>query len=189
MIEEQVAEYFFDYEVALDKAVSYLKNEYLSMRAGRANPHILDKIFVNYYDTPTPINQIANISVQDARVLAISVWDASAVKDVIKAISTSDIGINPTDDGKVIRLVFPQLTEERRIDMTKTIKRLAEEAKITCRNARRDIIELLKKHKKNSEITEDMLASYEKDVQKTLDVTTDRIEKMQVEKEREIMQI
>lgn len=189
MIEDQIAEYFFEYEVELDKAVSYLKNEYLSMRAGRANPHILDKILVNYYDAPTPINQLANISVQDARVLCISVWDSNAVKDVIKAISASEIGINPTDDGRIIRLVFPPLTEERRIEMTKTIKRLAEEAKVSCRNARRDVIELLKKHKKNSEITEDMMASYERDIQKTLDATTDKIEKLQVDKEREIMQV
>ena len=189
MTEETISDLFLEYEIELDKSIEYLKNEYQSMRAGRANPHVLDKILVNYYDTPTPINQLANVSVQDARVLAISVWDARAVKDVVKAIAASDLGINPNDDGKIIRLVFPPLTEERRRDMVKSVKKLAEDAKVTCRNARRDIIEEIKKLKKNSEISEDEATSYEKDIQKKLDAYTVKIDGLSQEKEKELMQV
>lgn len=189
MIEDIISEIFLEFEVELDKAVDYLKTEYQIMRAGRANPHVLDKIMINYYDTMTPINQLANISVQDARMIVISVWDTAIVKDITKAIATSDIGINPSDDGKIIRMVFPSLTQERRVEMTKVLKKLAEDAKITCRNARRDCLEELKKLKKNSEISEDMYASLEKDVQKTLDPYIEKIDRMQSEKEKEIMQV
>ena len=159
------------------------------MKAGRANPHVLDKVLVNYYGVPTPLNQISNISVQDARVLAISLWDASLIKEALKAISASDIGITPNDDGKIIRLVFPSLTEERRREMVKDIKKMGEDTKVIARNARRDIMDELKKLKKDSKITEDEQAGYEKDVQKTLDEAVSKIDKAMEEKEKELMQV
>lgn len=186
---EIIDELFLEYDENLEKAVNHLKNEYQSLKAGRANPHVLDKVMVNYYGVLTPLNQISNIQVQDARVLAISLWDASLMKEALKAISASDIGITPNDDGKVIRLVFPALTEERRRDMVKDIKKLGEEAKITARNARRDIMDEIKKLKKDSKITEDEQSSYEKDIQKTLDNVVAKIDKAMEEKEKELMQV
>lgn len=187
--EEQITELFLVYEDELEKTIVHLDNEFGAMRAGRANPRILDRIMVNYYDTMTPLNQISNISVQDARVLVISLWDQNALKETLKAISASDIGVNPVDDGKIIRLVFPPLTEERRKDMIKQIKKIAEETKVACRNARRDIMDKLKNYKKNSEITEDQLESYEKDVQKSLDSFIVKIDNMTAVKEKELMQV
>ena len=169
--------------------MEHQKSEYVSLRAGRANPHILDKIIVNYYGTPTPLTQISNITVQDGRVLVISLWDANAMKETLKSILASDIGINPNDDGKIIRLVFPPLTEERRKEMVKTVKKIAEDSKVACRNARRDIMDKFKQLKKDSEITEDELASNEKDIQKTLDEYITKIDEESVEKEKEVMQI
>jgi len=189
MEEDLITEYFLEFEESLEKAYNHLKSEYQSMKAGRANPHVLDKILVNYYGVPTPLNQISNISVQDARVLAISLWDASLIKEALKAISASDLGITPNDDGKIIRLVFPALTEERRRDMVKDIKKMGEDAKVITRNARRDILDALKKMKKDSVISEDDLASYEKDVQKTLDATIAKIDKAMEDKEKELMQV
>ena len=189
MEEEIITELFLEFEEALEKAYNHLKSEYQSMKAGRANPHVLDKILVNYYGVPTPLNQISNISVQDARVLAISLWDASLIKEALKAISASDLGITPNDDGKVIRLVFPALTEERRREMVKDIKKIGEDTKVITRNARRDILDELKKFKKDSKITEDELASYEKDIQKTLDATIAKIDKTIDDKEKELMQV
>ena len=189
MEEEFITELFMTYEEDLDKAVAHLKNEYQGMKAGRANPHVLDKILVNYYGVPTPLNQVSNISVQDARVLAISPWDASLVKEVVKAIVASDLGITPNDDGKIIRLVFPSLTEERRRDMVKEIKKMGEDAKVIARNARRDILDEFKKLKKDSKITEDEQAGYEKDVQKTLDGIVAKIDALMADKEKELMQV
>lgn len=189
MEQEFIEELFLEYEESLEKAVNHLKTEYQGMKAGRANPHILDKVLVNYYGVPTPLNQISNISVQDARVLAISLWDASLVKEAVKSIMASDIGITPNDDGKIIRLVFPSLTEERRREMVKEIKKMGEDAKVIARNARRDIMDELKKLKKDSEITEDEQASYEKDVQKTLDGAVAKIDKAMEDKEKELMQV
>lgn len=185
----QVRPEYEKFEGRLIKSVEHLKSEYLSVRAGRANPQILNKIVVDYYGTPTPLNQMANISVPEARMLVISLWDTSALKDVSKAISASDIGINPTDDGKTIRLIFPQLTEERRKDLVKQIKKMAEDAKIVLRNERRDIMEVIKKLKKDSIVTEDELALYEKDVQKSLDKAVEQVDKMLKEKEAEIIEI
>lgn len=189
MEQEKIDELFLEYEDDLEKAVSHLKNEYQQLKAGRANPHVLDKILVNYYGVPTPLNQISNISVQDARVLAITLWDSSLIKEALKAISASDIGITPNDDGKIIRLIFPALTEERRRDMVKEIKKMGEDAKVIARNARRDIMDSLKKLKKDSLISEDEQASLEKDVQKTLDSAVLKIEKAMEEKEKELMQV
>lgn len=187
--ENAIEELFFKYEEGLNKAFSHLKSELSSVRAGRANPHILDKILVDYYGTPTPINQIANVTVQDARMLVISCWDTNAVKETVKAISAADIGISPSDDGKIIRIVFPSLTEERRRDIVKTIKKLAEDSKIACRNERREIMEVLKKYKKDSDITEDDIVSYEKEVQKILDSYINKIDNSINEKEKEVMQV
>ena len=186
---EAVEMVFLTLSEDLDKAVTHLKNELLTIRAGRANPHILDKITVEYYGTQTPLAHISNISVQDARQLVISPWDASLVKEINKAIIASDIGITPTDDGRIIRLNFPQLTEERRRDLVKSTKKIAEDSKVICRNARRDAIEELRKMKKDSTISEDMLAGFEKDIQKELDNATAKIDALMAEKEKEIMQV
>ena len=165
---EEVEMIFIEFEEELAKAVKHYEGELSSVRAGRANPHILDKILVDYYGTPTPIQHMANVSVPEARQLLISPWDISNVKNISKAILASDLGLTPTDDGRVIRLNFPMLTEERRRDLVKQTRKLVEDTKVICRNARRDAIEQLKKLKKDGAITEDAEASYEKDVQKIL---------------------
>ena len=186
---ENVSLIFMTYEEEIAKAVKHYEGELSAVRAGRANPHILDKILVDYYGTPTPIQHMANVSVPEARQIMISPWDISNVKNISKAILASDLGLTPTDDGKVIRLNFPMLTEERRRELVKNTKKLVEETKVVCRNARRDAIEELKKLKKDSAITEDEEASLEKDVQKKLDETSAKIDKMMEEKEKEIMQV
>ena len=186
---ENVEMIFMTFDEEVEKAVKHYDSELASVRAGRANPHILDKILVDYYGTPTPINHIANISVPDGRQLAIAPWDKSNVKAISKAILASDLGITPTDDGSIVRLNFPMLTEERRRELVKNTRKLVEETKVTCRNARRDAIEALKKLKKDSEITEDEQATYEKEVQKRLDDVSAKIDKKMDEKEKEIMQV
>ena len=153
----------------MGKTVNALVSEYGAIRAGRANPQILDKIQVDYYGTPTPINQLASVSVAEARVLAIQPWDKSVLKAIEKAIQTSDIGINPQNDGSMIRLTFPPLTEDRRKELVKDIQKIAENAKVAARSIRRDCIEKLKAMKKNSEITEDDLKDGEKEIQKITD--------------------
>lgn len=159
------------------------------MRAGRANAHILDKVTVDYYGTPTPINQMANISVPEARMIVISVWDASQMKAVEKAIVDANLGIMPNNDGKVIRLVFPELTEERRRALAKDVKAAAEKTKVAVRNVRRDGIEDLRKLKKDNVISEDLLADTEKEVDKIVSAKIESIEKLQQEKETEIMSV
>ncbi len=186
---ENVNLIFMEFEEELKKATNHYEGELATIRAGRANPHILDKILVDYYGTPTPIPHMANVSVPEARQLLISPWDISNVKNISKAILASDLGLTPTDDGRVIRLTFPMLTEERRSELVKSTRKLVEDAKIASRNARRDAIEALKKLKKDGEITEDEEASYEKEVQKVLDETTEKFDKMMDEKEKEIMQV
>ena len=186
---EQVRVEFDKYETKLNKALDHLKSELLAVRAGRANPQILNKIVVDYYVTPTPLNQMANITVPEARMLVISLWDVSMVKEVSKAIAASDIGINPTDDGKSIRLVFPQLTEERRKDLIKQIKKTVEETKVILRNERRDMVETIKKFKKDNVVTEDEVVTYEKEVQKSLDNAVENADKLLKDKEAEILEI
>ena len=186
---ELIDEIFLEYEDALDKAVSHLKSELLGIRAGRANPHVLDKITVDYYGTQTPLAHVSNITVTDARSIMISPWDQSLVKEINKAIVASDLGLSPSDDGRVVRLTFPILTEERRRDLVKNTKKLGEDTKVVCRNARRDALEDLKKLKKDGVIGEDDLASYEKDIQKTLDNETVKIDNVLAEKEKEILQV
>ena len=186
---EIIDELFLEFEDKNEKAIAHLKSELQTVRAGRANPHILDKITVDYYGAPTPLAHVSNISVQDARQLVISPWDISLVKEINKAIMASDIGLTPSDDGRVIRLNFPALTEDRRRELVKSTRKTAEDTKVICRNARRDILDELKKLKKDGDISEDDLASYEKDVQKTLDVACNKIDAMMDEKEKEIMQV
>ena len=185
----QVQEEFDKYELKLSKAFDHLKSEFLSIRAGRANPQVLNRITVDYYGTPTQLNQMATITVPEARMLVISLYDTSMLKAVVKAINESDIGINPTDDGKTHRLVFPQLTEERRKDLIKQIKKIAEETKVVLRNERRDTMDALKKLKKDNAITEDDIAAYEKDVQKMLDKHIEAVDRLLKDKETEILEI
>ena len=189
MNQDIVDEIFFEYEEELEKAHNYQINEYVVIRAGRANPRILDKIVVDYYGSPTPIKQMANISVQEARILCISVWDVSQIKNITKAITASDIGITPTDDGKTIRLVFPQLTEERRKEIVKQTKKIAEDTKVAMRSARRDTMDKIKNLKKNNEISEDEQSSLEKEVQKILDNYITKVDSTFATKEKEILEI
>lgn len=173
----------------MEKTVNALKNEYASIRAGRANAAVLDKIRVDYYGTPTPINQMAAISVAEARILNIQPWDVSTLHPIEKAILASDIGINPSNDGRVIRLVFPQLTEERRKELCKEIKKTAEDSRVSIRSTRRDSIDKVKKMEKASEITEDDLKDAEKKLQDFTDKYIKEIDKVAEEKEKEIMSI
>lgn len=185
----EVGEAFEEYELSLLDTVEHLKGELNTIRAGRANPQILNKIVVDYYGTMTPINQMANITVPEARLLQISLWDAGMIKAVVKAISASDIGITPTDDGKVIRLVFPQLTEERRRELGKQVKKIGEDYKVTLRGHRRDVMDKIKNFKKNNLITEDDVAGYEKEVQKILDKNIASVDSLIKEKEDEILEV
>jgi ribosome recycling factor len=189
MINDQVTEIFDEYELDIMSTVDHLKGDLLSIRAGRANPNILNKIIVDYYGAPTPLNQMANISVPEARMLVISLWDTSMIKEVTKAIMASDLGITPTDDGKVIRLAFPQLTEERRRDLTKQVKKIGEDYKVTLRNLRRDILDKVKNFKKNNVITEDDVATCEKEVQKILDKNIADVDTIIKNKEAEILEV
>ncbi len=185
----QFKEEFDKFEESLIKGIDYLRNEFLTVRAGRANPQILNKVTVDYYGTPTPLNNMANITVPEARMLVISLWDNSMLKEVMKAIQASDIGITPTNDGKVIRLVFPQLTEERRKELTKQVKKIAEDSKVTLRNERRDIMDVIKRFKKDNIITEDEEKAYGVEVQKTLDSYIAKIDSLLKDKEAEILEI
>lgn len=185
----EVGDAFEEYELSLMDTVEHLKSELNTIRAGRANPQILNKITVDYYGALTPLNQMANITVPEARLLQISLWDTSMIKAVVKAITASDIGITPTDDGKVIRLVFPQLTEERRRDLGKQVKKVGEDYKVTLRNARRDIMDKLKAFNKNKQITDDEVATYEKEVQKILDKNIASVDALIKEKENEILEV
>ena len=186
---ESVELSLLSYEEEIEKAINYYVSELGVIRVGRANPKILDKVVVDYYGTLTPINQMANISVPEARMMLISVWDISQVKAVSKAIEAANLGVNPSDDGRVIRLVFPPLTEERRKEVVKEVNKLTEKAKVSWRNCRRDVLDEFKKMKKNNELTEDELASLEKDVQKTLDTAIEKIDKLAESKNKEIMEI
>ena len=173
----------------MEKTLDALDREYSAIRAGRANPKVLNNIVVDYYGTPTPLNQMAAISVPEPRLLTIQPWDASTLKEIEKAINTSDIGINPQNDGKVIRLAFPQLTEEHRKALVKDVSKKAEEAKIAIRNIRRDAMDDIKKLKKDNAITEDDQKDGEKELQKITDSYIKQIEEMSEKKEKEILSI
>ncbi len=176
-------------EEKMSKTVGVLNNEYSSLRAGRASAAVLDKVRVDYYGTPTPVNQMAAISVSEARILTIQPWDASSLGAIEKAILASEIGINPQNDGKIIRLVFPQLTEERRKELGKDVKKMAEDSKVAIRSIRRDGIDKAKKMQKDSEITEDDLKNAEKKIQDITDKFTKEIDKLAEAKEKDIMEI
>ncbi len=176
-------------EEKMKKTMGVLTEEYMAVRAGRANPAVLDKIMVDYYGAPTAINQLAAVAVSEARVLTIQPWDASACNAIEKAIQTSDLGINPQSDGKIIRLTFPQLTEERRRELAKDISKMAENAKVAIRSIRRDAIDKLKTMKKNSELTEDDLKDAEKKAQDLTDRYCKEADQLFAKKEKEIMEI
>ncbi len=177
------------YEEKMEKTVTTLVSDYSTIRAGRANPHVLNKITVEYYGTPTPIQQVGNITVPEARIIQIQPWDSSTLKLIEKAINTSDLGINPNNDGKVIRLVFPELTEERRRELTKEVKKKAENAKVAVRNVRRDAMDALKKIEKKKEITEDELKDLEEKTQKLTDKFIAEIDKKCDEKCKDILAV
>lgn len=185
----EVLEVFDKFEEKLEKGVSNLKGEYAKLKAGRANAHVLDKIYVDYYGTPTPIKQLGNISVPEARILMISVWDVSALKAVEKAINEANIGINPQNDGKVIRLIFPELTEARRKELCKEIKAMGENTKIALRNARRDANDAIKKLKKDNVVTEDEVSVCEKEIDKMLAEAVAEVDRSTKDKEQEVMTV
>ena len=176
-------------EESMKKCLNALSKEYIAIRAGRANPAVLDKILVDYYGAPTPINQLAAVSVAEARTLVIQPWDVSVLKEIEKAIQTSELGINPQNDGKIIRLIFPALTEDRRREIVKDIAKMGEDSKVSIRTIRRDAIDKLKKMKKDSEITEDDLKQAEKQVQDLTDKFCKEIDDLFSEKQKEIMAI
>ena len=172
-----------------DKTVSVLNSEYITIRAGRANPHILDKVLVDYYGSPTPINQVGNLSVVEGRCLVIAPWDASMLKIIEKQLLVENLGITPVNDGKVIRLVFPALTEERRKELVKQIKKMAEDSKVAIRNIRRDGMDALKKMKNNKELSEDEHAICEKDLDKVIAENIEKIEKLCADKEKDVLSV
>ena len=180
---------FNEFSLRMDKTLEVLGENFGSVRAGRANAKVLDRISVEYYGQETPLNGVATISSPDARTLVIQPWDAKLLKDIQKAIQASDLGINPQNDGRVIRLVFPQLTEERRKDLSKQVKKYAEDAKVAMRNIRRDGMDYVKKLKKNSEITEDDQKKAEKDLQDMLDQYIKKVDAALAAKEKELMSI
>lgn len=173
----------------MEKTLNALSNEFASLRAGRANAAVLDRVVVDYYGVPTPINQMAAVSVTEARILTIQPWDVSTLNEIEKAIQQSDIGINPQNDGKVIRLTFPPLTEDKRKELAKNVGKTAESGKVAIRSIRRDSIEKLKTMKKNSEITEDDLKDGENELQKITDSYIKQVDEMADKKEKEIMEI
>ena len=186
---EKVETLVMEAEEKFEKTSDVFRSDLTQVRAGRANPHVLDKIRVDYYGTPSPINQVGNIAVQDGQCLVISPWDKSLLKEIEKAIQVSDIGINPTNDGNVIRLVFPVLTEERRKDIVKQVKKMSEDAKVAVRNIRRDYLDVFKKMNKNKEMTDDEYADYEAQIEKLVAYATGEVEKASSEKEKELMTV
>ena len=177
------------YEEKMEKSIDALLNEYASIRAGRANPHVLDRLRIDYYGTPTPIQQVGNVTVPEARMIVIQPWEKSLLKEIEKAILVSDLGINPTNDGNVIRLVFPELTEERRKDLAKDVKKKGEGAKVAIRNIRRDAIDSIKKMEKAGDISEDDLKQGEEKIQKITDKMIEKVDKAIETKTKEIMTV
>lgn len=178
-----------EFEAKMQKTVDVVSGDFASVRAGRANAAVLDKITVDYYGTPTPINQVGTISSPDPRSLMIQPWDATLLKPIEKAIQTSDLGINPQNDGKVLRLAFPQLTEERRKDLTKQVRKYGEEGKVALRNIRREAMDELKKQTKKSEITEDDQKKLEKELQDLTDKRCKEVDELTAKKEQELMAV
>lgn len=178
-----------EFQNKMEKSLGNLEEEFSSIRAGRANPHVLDKLRVDYYGTPSPIQSVANVSVPEARMIQIQPWEASLVKEIEKAILTSDIGINPTNDGKVIRLVFPELTEERRKELAKDVKKKGEDAKVAIRNIRRDAMDRMKKLGKAEDISEDEIKDLEDSIQKMTDKYVAKVDKAIEAKTAEILTV
>ncbi|MGL4344608.1 MAG: ribosome recycling factor [Cellulosilyticaceae bacterium] len=177
------------YEDKMSKTIASLLDDFATIRAGRANPHVLDRLTVEYYGAPTPLAQVGNISVPEPRILQIQPWDASVLKGIEKAINESDLGINPSNDGKMIRLVFPELTEDRRKELTKEIKKKGENAKVAVRNVRREALDAFKKMQKANEISEDEYATVETDVQKITDRFVDDIDRHVESKNKDILSV
>lgn len=186
---EKVDTLVMEAEEKFEKTSDVFRSDLTQVRAGRANPHVLDKIRVDYYGTQSSINQVGNIAVQDGQCLVISPWDKSLLKEIEKAVQVSDIGINPTNDGNVIRLVFPVLTEERRKDIVKQVKKMSEDAKVAVRNIRRDYLDVFKKMNKNKEMTDDEYADYEAQIEKLVAAAMGEVEKATAEKEKELMTV
>ena len=178
-----------EFERKMEKTLEVLASDFGAVRAGRANAQVLDRISVEYYGVDTPLNQVGTVSSPDARTLLIQPWDGSLLKAIEKAIQVSDLGINPQNDGKVIRLVFPQLTEERRKDLTKQVKKYTEDAKVAMRNVRRDAVDFVKKAQKKGDLTEDDEKDAEKDIQELTDKFTKRADEMCAKKEKELMEL
>lgn len=174
---------------SMDRRLEHMRTEFSEIRAGRANPAVLDKVKVDYYGAPTPVNQLAAVSVTEARTLTIQPWDASVLRQIEKAIQTSDIGINPQNDGKIIRLIFPPLTEDRRKEIVKDVQKIAEETKIQIRNVRRELIDKLKAMKKDGELTEDDLKQGEKKAQDLTDKYVKEVENVSAVKQKEILEM
>lgn len=186
---EKVDTLVMEAEEKFEKTSDVFRSDLTQVRAGRANPHVLDKIRVDYYGTQSSINQVGNIAVQDGQCLVISPWDKSLLKEIEKAVQVSDIGINPTNDGNVIRLAFPVLTEERRKDIVKQVKKMSEDAKVAVRNIRRDYLDVFKKMNKNKEMTDDEYADYEAQIEKLVAAAMGEVEKATAEKEKELMTV
>ncbi|HIU91063.1 MAG TPA: ribosome recycling factor [Candidatus Fimimonas merdipullorum] len=185
----QIEELFLNFDMECEKAIEYTKGEYNLMRAGRANPKLVENIKVDYYGAPTPINQMGNISIPEPRCLVISLWDKSALKLVEKAILSANIGVTPQNDGTVIRLTFPVLTEERRKELVKQVKKLAEDTKVVLRNARRSVMDGLKKEKAAKTVSEDLISDYEQEVDKQLAKQIEAVDKLAKEKEADVMSV
>lgn len=180
---------YTEIKTKMDKSIGVLASELASIRAGRANPSVLDKITVDYYGVATPIPQVGTVSVPEARTIVIQPWDATILKEIEKAISTSDLGINPNNDGKVIRLTFPPLTEERRKEIVKNVKKIGEDSKVAIRSIRRDALEMFKKQQKAGELTEDDLKATEKDIQDMTDNSIKEIDEIVKKKEAEVLEV
>ena len=188
-LNENITEQMLLFEERLEKAVTFIKNEFSMVRAGRVNPAIVERINVEYFGTPTPLKQLANISCSDNRTIVINLWDTAIIREACKAIGSANVGANPIDDGRVIRLIFPQLTEERRKELVKQVKKICEDGKVTMRNDRRDALDKVKKISKDEKVSEDEQKSIETDIQKMLDSYVSSLEKLLSKKESEIMEI
>ncbi len=184
---EKIETILMENEEKLEKTLNVFKEDLIQVRVGRANPRVLDKVIVDYYGTPTPVNQVGNLSVVEGTCLVVAPWDKSMLKAVEKAILQANIGLTPTNDGTVIRLVFPALTEERRKELVKQIKKMCEDAKVAARNIRRDTLDVLKKLKTNKEVTEDEYDDFSKTVEESVTKTIEKIDKAAAEKEKDVM--
>lgn len=185
----QIEELFLNFEMNCDKAIDYMKGEFALMRAGRANPKLVENIKVDYYGAMTPINQMGNITSPEPRQLVITLWDKGALKDVEKAILQANIGVTPQNDGSCIRLTFPVLTEERRKELVKQVKKLTEDTKVVLRNSRRDAMDALKKEKNAKTVSEDLIADYEKEIDKMLSKLIENVDKLAKDKEVDVMSV